>query len=64
MEFEITDEIKKQDEEGKKAAGLIGNTHGNWLFVKFLWVSETLRGQKIGSELLKQAEKTAKERKS
>ena len=92
MKFEITDKIKKQDEEtiyqglsdynlariedkdpkdlgvylqdeeGEKVAGLIGNTHGNWLSVKFLWVSEKLRGQKIGSEILKQAEETAKER--
>ncbi|WP_411682731.1 GNAT family N-acetyltransferase [Clostridium thailandense] len=51
-----------QDETGKKIAGLIGNTHGNWLFVKFLWVSEELRGQSIGSQILKQAEEIAKER--
>jgi ribosomal protein S18 acetylase RimI-like enzyme len=50
------------DETGNKVAGLIGNTHGNWLSVKFLWVSEKLRGQQIGSKILKQAEKTAKER--
>jgi Predicted acetyltransferase len=51
-----------QGETGKKLAGLIGNTHGKWLFVKFLWVSEELRGQNIGSQILKQAEETAKER--
>ncbi|WP_313151725.1 GNAT family N-acetyltransferase [Lacrimispora sp.] len=51
-----------QDEAGEKVGGLIGNTHGNWLFVKYLWVMEDLRGQNIGSELLKQAEETAKER--
>ncbi|WP_312502812.1 GNAT family N-acetyltransferase [Lacrimispora sp.] len=51
-----------QDEAGEKVGGLIGNTHGNWLFVKYLWVREDLRGQNIGSELLKQAEETAKER--
>lgn len=54
--------IYLQDDTGKKVAGLIGNTHGNWLSVKFLWVSKELRGQRIGSEILKQAEKTAKER--
>jgi ribosomal protein S18 acetylase RimI-like enzyme len=43
-------------------AGLIGNTHGNWLTIKFLWVSEKLRRQSIGSQLLKKAEETAKER--
>jgi GNAT superfamily N-acetyltransferase len=54
--------IYLQDETSKKLAGLIGNTHGNWLFVKFLWVSEELRGQNIGSQILKKAEDTAKER--
>lgn len=55
-------EIYLQDESGKKLAGLIGSTHGNWLSVKYLWVSEELRGQNIGSRILKQAEETAKER--
>ncbi|WP_349672789.1 GNAT family N-acetyltransferase [Lacrimispora sp.] len=50
------------DETGRKIAGLIGSTHGNWLFVKYLWVSEELRGKQIGSDILKQAEETAKER--
>ncbi len=54
--------IYLQDETGRKIAGLIGSTHGNWLSVKYLWVSKELRGQQIGSEILKQAEKTAKER--
>ena len=50
------------DETGRKIAGLIGSTHGNWLFVKYLWVSKELRGKQIGSKILKQAEETAKER--
>lgn len=54
--------IYLHDESGKKMAGLIGNTHGNWLVVKFLWVNEELRGKNIGGKILKQAEKTAKER--
>ena len=92
MEFQVTDKIKKEDEEiiynglleynlariedknpkdlgifmqddkGNKIAGLIGNTHGNWLSIKYLWVSKELRSQSIGSRLLKQAEETAKER--
>jgi len=92
MNFEITDNVKKedketifqglleynlarienkdlkdlgiyfQDETGAKLAGLIGDTHGNWLTVKYLWVSEELRGKSIGSQILKQAEDTAKER--
>jgi len=51
-----------QDEIGKKLAGLIGDTHGNWLTVKYLWVSEELRRKTIGRQILKQAEETAKER--
>ena len=92
MKFNVTDKIKKQDEEtifrglleynlariedknpkdlgvffhgekGEILAGLIGNTHGNWMTVKYLWVSEKLRGQNIGSQILKKAEETAKER--
>jgi len=51
-----------QNETGEKLAGLIGDTHGNWLTVKYLWVSEELRGKHIGSQILKQAEDTAKQR--
>ena len=51
-----------QDETGKKLAGLIGDTHGNWLTVKYLWVSEEIRGKSIGSQILKQAEEVAKVR--
>lgn len=54
--------IYLENENGRKIAGLIGETHGKWLMVKFLWVDETLRGQHIGSQVLKQAETTAKER--
>lgn len=50
------------NENGEKIAGLVGNTHGNWLFIKYLWVSKELRGKNIGSQILKQAEKTARTR--
>lgn len=54
--------IYLKDETGRKISGLIGGTHGNWLFIKFLWVSEELRDKSIGSKILKQAEKIAKQR--
>lgn len=54
--------IYLRNESGEITAGLIGSTHGNWLSVKYLWVSETLRGQRIGSQLLEAAEQTARER--
>ena len=54
--------IYYEDANGHKLAGLVGETHGNWLTIKYLWVSERLRNQHIGSHLLNQAETTAKER--
>lgn len=51
-----------EDENGKKTAGLIGDTHGNWLEVDYLWVSETLRGRGVGSEMLRIAEEAARSR--
>lgn len=51
-----------EDSNGHKLAGLVGETHGNWLTIKYLWVSEALRNQHIGSSVLNQAEAAAKER--
>lgn len=48
-----------EDENGCKLAGLTGETFGNWLCIKYLFVSERLRGQGIGSGLLEAAEKEA-----
>lgn len=50
------------DERGRKLAGLTGETFGNWLCIKYLVVDESLRGQGIGSKLLKAAEEEAKKR--
>ena len=51
-----------EDEAGGKLAGLTGETFGNWLCVQYLFVSEPLRGQGIGSGLLEAAEKEARRR--
>ena len=51
-----------KDDNDELLAGLIGNTHGNWLTVKYLWVSEALRGQSIGSDILRKAEEEARGR--
>lgn len=48
-----------EDTLGRKRAGLTGETFGNWLCIKYLWVSEELRGQGIGSKLLTSAENEA-----
>ena len=48
-----------EDEADRKLAGLTGETFGNWLCIKYLWVSESRRGQGVGSRLLAAAEQEA-----
>jgi GNAT superfamily N-acetyltransferase len=43
-------------------AGLAGDTYSGWLFIRFLWVSDPLRGRGIGSKLMTDAEGRALER--
>ena len=54
--------IYMRNEESHIVAGLIGSTHGVWFTIKYLFVSENLRGQGIGSHILAYAEKVTKER--
>lgn len=51
-----------EDEAGKKLAGLTGETFGNWLCIKYLFVSENLRNQGIGSKIMAAAENEARNR--
>jgi GNAT superfamily N-acetyltransferase len=46
----------------KIVAGLAGETYSGWLFVRYLWVSEDLRGQGVGRQLLAAGEDRARER--
>jgi GNAT superfamily N-acetyltransferase len=43
-------------------AGLLAGTYWGWLYISILWVSEHLRGQGLGTQLLKHAEAIALER--
>jgi GNAT superfamily N-acetyltransferase len=43
-------------------AGLAGETYSGWLFIRYLWVSDALRGQGIGRKLMGDAEARALER--
>ncbi|GIU29272.1 N-acetyltransferase [Shewanella sp. MBTL60-007] len=54
--------LKLEDSNGQLVAGLAGRTFGNWLMIDNLWVAENLRGQKIGHQLLTEAETIAKAR--
>ncbi|XDU74756.1 GNAT family N-acetyltransferase [Rouxiella sp. WC2420] len=48
-----------EDEAGNKTGGLIAETVGNFLNIKFLWVDESLRGKDCGTLLMRQAEEEA-----
>ena len=52
-----------EDEDGNLMGGLVAETFGYWLEIEYLYVSEDLRGQGIGSEILCRAEQEARERK-
>ena len=47
---------------GEWLGGLTGSIWGGWLHVNFLFVSETLRGQRHGTRLMDAAEAMAQER--
>ncbi|WP_086480953.1 GNAT family N-acetyltransferase [Oceanospirillum sanctuarii] len=44
------------DDNGEKSGGLYGELWGNWLLVKYLWVSPGSKGKGLGRELLQKAE--------
>lgn len=54
--------VQLKNDQGEIIAGAAGRTFGNWLLINTLWVSDELRGQKIGSEILKEIEASGKER--
>lgn len=45
--------------DGDVLGGLVAELKWGWLFVKWLWVSDELRGQGYGSQLLSQIEQYA-----
>ena len=49
--------------DGEKiVAGVAGETYAGWLFIRYLWVSESLRGRGIGRRLMAAAETRALDR--
>jgi ribosomal protein S18 acetylase RimI-like enzyme len=54
--------VQMKNEQGEVIAGATARSFGDWLLLDYLWVSEELRGQNIGSKLLAQIEATGKSR--
>jgi ribosomal protein S18 acetylase RimI-like enzyme len=49
-------------DRGSVVGGLAGETYAGWLFIRYLWVSEALRGQGVGRKLMDGGEERAFER--
>ena len=54
--------ILMRDSEGRLVGGLIARTYWGWLEIDDLYLDEALRGRGYGRELLRMAEKKARER--
>ncbi|GAC19946.1 GNAT family N-acetyltransferase [Paraglaciecola arctica] len=54
--------VQIKNDQGDVIAGAAARTFGNWLLLNTLWVSDELRGQKVGSKILKEIEESAKKR--
>lgn len=52
--------VYARDESGKLRGGLIGNRQGEWLNIKYLWVSDEIRGNGLGGQLMRAAEDEAR----
>jgi len=48
-----------RNSEGEIAGGLEGSTYWSWLNIRLLWISDELRGQGFGKQLVEAAEKCA-----
>lgn len=64
--WEVTEKIplavQIKNDAGEVVAGAAGRSFGDWLLLNTLWVSDTLRGQNIGSQILEKVEKMGKSR--
>ncbi|MBB6261860.1 GNAT superfamily N-acetyltransferase [Paenochrobactrum gallinarii] len=48
-----------RDENGKILAGISGYTAWGWLYIQWLWVDSSLRGQRVAGKMLQAAEDEA-----
>lgn len=51
-----------RDAQGTMQGGLIGQRKGLWLSIDYLWVSDSSRGSGVGSQLIRTAEQTARQK--
>ncbi|SIN81757.1 GNAT family N-acetyltransferase [Salinivibrio sp. ES.052] len=49
------------NDHDERVGGIIANTWGQWLLIKYLWVDEAFRHRRVGSHLLSNLEEYAKE---
>ena len=54
--------VQIKNDQGEVIAGAAARSFGDWLLLDTLWVSDDLRGQNIGSEILKEIEASGKKR--
>lgn len=54
--------VTAKDSQGQLVGGLKGMTNRGWLYVSQLWVSESARGNGVGSKLMVLAEEKAMQR--
>lgn len=53
--------VYARDESGKMTGGLIADQKGEWLCIRYLWVSDSMRGSGLGTRLMAAAEQQAQE---
>lgn len=49
-----------RDEHGKIHGGLTAHIWGGWMYIDFVWLDESLRGQDYGTQLVQMAEDEAR----
>ena len=54
--------IYLEDEKGNLVAGMVAETFGNWLEIEYLYVSDSLRDEGLGSRILEMAENESRNR--